>query len=402
MLRRERYLDALRPYYDQYDIVKVLTGIRRCGKSVLLSQIAEEIAEKTGADHVILLNFELTDYADIHGPADLDRHIRERIVDDRPYYVFLDEVQEVPGFEKGINSLRARGNISLFITGSNAHLLSGELATYLSGRYVEHRVWPLSYTEALHLEGASPAGGDTASLMDYLTWGGLPQRFAFEGSQLRAYLRDVFNSVILRDVVQRSGVRDIAALETILDFTMENLGRVISPGSITDYLKSQRRSISTETIYAYLRAMTDSLLLNRVRRWDVRGKRILATLDKYYSTDLGILTTRQVGAGPGIGDRIENTVYTELRSRGFDVYTGKTSHGEIDFVAIRDSVPHYIQVAYLIADENVAAREFGAFSPVGDNYPKYVISADPLTQSRDGIVHLGLVPFLVDPPGELT
>jgi predicted AAA+ superfamily ATPase len=402
MLLRTRYLERLRPFYHQTDLVKVLTGVRRCGKSVLLAQVADELRAEAGSDHVIALNFELTDYADIRTARDLDRYITERLVDDRTHYVFLDEIQEVEGFEKGVNSLRARGNVSLFISGSNAHMLSGELATYLSGRYVTIPVWPLSYAESLQLRGI---GADRASadvLNDYLTWGGMPQRFALGHQEMRAYLRDVFNSVILRDVVQRANLRDVGSLETVLDFVMENLGRVISPTSVSNYFKSQNRVLSTETIYAYLRALTSSLLLNRVRRYDVRGKKVMATLDKYYATDVGILASRTVGGGPGIGDLIENMVFVELSARGYEIFTGKTRTGEIDFVAIKDGTTRYIQVAYLLSDPTVVEREFGAFTRLTDRYPCYVISADPFTQNRDGITHLGLNEFLLNSPADLA
>ncbi|MDR1238427.1 MAG: ATP-binding protein, partial [Propionibacteriaceae bacterium] len=271
-------MSRLRPLYDDCELVKVLTGVRRCGKSVLLRQVADELRAKTSPERVIEINFELADYSRIAGAEDLDRFVMSQVGDPRQlHYVFLDEVQEVPGFEKGVNSLRARGNLSVFITGSNAHMLSGELATYLAGRYQELRVWPFSYGEALEFRRLR--GIQTPDpLRDYLSWGGLPHRFGLGQEESWGYLRDVFNSVVLRDVVQRTGIRDVAGLEAIVDFALENLGRTISPSSLADYLKSQRRSVATETIYSYLRAMSDALLLNRVRRYDIRGKKVLATL----------------------------------------------------------------------------------------------------------------------------
>jgi predicted AAA+ superfamily ATPase len=397
-LVRERFLAQLRPFYDQNGLVKILTGIRRSGKSVILQEAASELRQRVGADRVIELNFELTELSQIATAQELDRYVSNLSTGDGTYYVFLDEVQEVADFEKAVNSLRARGNLSVFISGSNARLLSGELATYLSGRYVQIQVWPLSLVESLELRGIEPSSLTQELLTDFLRWGGMPQRFSLGANEQRAYLRDVFNSVVLRDVVQRSGIRDLDSLETILDFAMENLGRVLSPSSISKYLESQKRRIAVDTIYTYLRALTDGMLLNRVRRYDLRGKRVMETLDKYYATDVGILATKQVGNGPGIGDLIENAVYVALAGRGFDVFTGKTPNGEIDFVAVKDSMPRYVQVAYLIADEEVAEREFGAFNTIKDAYPRFVISADPFPQSRDGITHLSLTDFLLNPP----
>jgi len=401
-LERDTYLSQVRPLYDECDLVKVLTGVRRCGKSVLLGQIADELRRRASPERVIEVNFELTRYDEIRSADDLSRFITSQISDSsRITYVLLDEVQEVPGFERAVNSLRASGNISVFITGSNAHLMSSDLATYLAGRYREIRVWPLTYAEALALQNQQGLVVDNP-LQDYLAWGGMPRRFGMVGDNRQGYLRDVFNSVVLRDVVARTGIRDVAGLETIVDFVCENLGRVMSPSSISNYLKSQQRNIAIETIYSYLRALDKALLINRVRRWDVRGKRVMATLDKYYATDVGILTSKRVGTGPGLGDLIENAVYTHLAARGFDVYTGKTTIGEIDFVAVKDGTPRYIQVAYLIATPDIADREFGAFAALQDGYPRFLITVDPLTQDRDGVRHIRLEDFLLDPPAELA
>jgi predicted AAA+ superfamily ATPase len=401
-LVRESYLKRLRPLYHDCDLVKVLTGVRRCGKSVLLTQVADELRATASPEQVIEVNFEIAGNASIADGADLDHFVMSRVGDRRRiHYVLLDEVQEVTDFEKGVNSLRARGGISVFITGSNAHMLSGDLATHLAGRYWDVRVWPLSYGEFLDLRELR--GVHTADpLQDYLSWGGLPHRIGLGQADTWGYLRDAFDSVVLRDVVLRTGIRDVAGLEAIVDFALENLGRTMSPTSIAAYLKSQRRSVATETIYTYLRALHDALLLNRVRRYDVRGKAVLARGDKYYATDVGILASRRVGGGPGIGDLIENAVYTHVAARGFDVYTGKTTAGEIDFVAVKDDRPRYIQVAYLLADDDVATREFGAFTPLRDGYPRYLITLDPLTRDRDGVTHLRLEDFLLRPPPDLA
>jgi len=238
-------------------------------------------------------------------------------------------------------------------------------------------------------------------LQDYLTWGGMPHRFGLAPPERSGYLRDVFNSVVLRDVVQRTGIRDVDGLEAIVDFAGENLGRVMSPSSITGYLAAQRRTVATETVYAYLRALRKALLLNRVRRYDVRGKTVMARLDKYYATDVGILASKRVGTGPGIGDLVENAVFTHLAARGFDVYTGVAGSKEIDFVAVKDGRPRYVQVAYLLSGPEVVEREYGGFAALRDGHPRYVISLDPLTTQRDGVTHIKLEDFLLRPPMDL-
>ncbi|MCL2482328.1 MAG: ATP-binding protein [Propionibacteriaceae bacterium] len=388
--------------YDVPDLVKVLTGVRRGGKSVLLTQVQDDLRTHVPAERIICLNFEFLGLAEIAHAEKLDRHVHSLVTDPTQlHYVFLDEVQEVDGFERAVNSLRASGNLSVFITGSNSHLLDGGLSTYLAGRYIETKVWPLSFAESLELRGISLDQASLDLVTDYLSWGGMPFRFSVDPALQRNYLRDVFNSVVLRDVVQRAGVRDVVGLEAIIDFTIDNMGRVMSPSSLAGYLASVGKTLSTDAVYAYLRALDASLLLNRVRRYDLRGKRVMSTLDKYYATDVGLLWSRRTGQGPGQGDLVENCVYVELVRRGFDVYVGVTGHTEIDFVAVKDQRPRYIQTAYLITGDNVVAREFGAFAPIRDNHPKYVISLDPFPQDHDGIRHLSLTQFLLDPPDDL-
>ena len=403
VLVRDTYLEKLRPLYGLSSIVKVLTGIRRGGKSVLLAQVQDDLRQRVPQDRIISLNFEFMTQAGIANSEALDRHIRAQASDPEVlYYVFLDEVQEVAGFEKAVNSLRATGNMSVFITGSNSHLLSGELATYLSGRYIEQRVWPLSYAESLQLRGIDFQASTSELLADYLQWGGMPFRFFVDQSSRQGYLRDVFNSVVLRDVVQRFGVRDVDGLETVIDFVIENMGRVMSPKAMAGYLASMGRSLSADAVYSHLRCLDSALLLNRVRRYDLRGKKVMSTLDKYYATDAGLLRSRRVGLGPGQGDLIENCVYTELARRGFEIRVGQMPTDEVDFIATKDETPRYIQVAYLIGDGPAAQREFEAFNQIKDHYPKFVISMDPMPMNHNGIHHLNLTTFLLNPPAELA
>jgi len=403
MLIRESYLSKLRPFYDLNDIVKVLTGIRRGGKSVILGQIQNDLLARVPQERIISLNFEFLDLAEIGNAQALDRYVRGLITDPtKLHYVFLDEIQEVDKFEKAVNSLRARGNMSVFISGSNSHLLGGELSTYLSGRYVETRVWPLSYVESLEIRGIAPSEATPDLLNEYVQWGGMPFRFSIDQSVQQGYLRDVFNSVVLRDVVQRAGIRDVVGLEAIIDFSIENLGRVMSPTSVAGYLKSVGKTLSSDAIYSYLRVLDASMLVNRVRRYDLRGKKVLSTLDKYYATDVGLLRSKRPGQGPGQGDLVENCVYVELARRGFEIHTGTLPQAEVDFIAVKDELPCYIQTAYLVGDKDVATREFGAFNQIRDNYPKYVISMDPFPLDRDGIHHISLNQFLLNPPEDLA
>ena len=395
MLKRELYLKRIREFYDS-DLIKILVGIRRCGKSVILEQIIEELKTK-GIDekHIIYVNFEFIEFEELTDYKKLNTYVKERIQDDKMYYLFFDEIQNVDNFEKVVNSLRASQKVSIFITGSNSRLLSEELSTVLSGRYVSFRINPLSYKEVLELRGMEKSTDEVFE--DYMKWGSLPNRFEFESEEaIKNYLYGVFDSIILRDVVERLKIRDTALFNLILQYIVDTIGREFSAENIMNFLRNEGREVSTLTIYSYLDALCKALLIRKVYRYHVHGKAVLKTLNKYYVTDLGIAQIKNNKTEIDRCYAIENIVYNELIIKGYDVFTGKTKKGEIDFVATKPNKKIYIQVAFSIPNEDTKNREFGAYSVITDNYPKYVISLDKFNYEYNGIKHLNLIDFLLD------
>ena len=395
MLKREIYLKEIRDFYNS-NLIKILVGIRRCGKSIILEQIIQELKEQ-GIDneHIIYINFEFIEFESLTDYKELNKYVKDRIKDDELYYLFFDEIQNVDNFEKVINSLRASQNVSIFITGSNSRLLSEELSTVLSGRYVSFRINPLSYKEVLELLGKSKSTDEIFE--DYMKWGSLPNRFDFkrEGA-IKNYLYGVFDSIILRDVVERLKIRDTSLFNLILQYVIDIIGREFSAENIMNFLKNEGRDVSTLTIYSYLDALCKSLLIRKVYRYDVHGRAVLKTLNKYYVTDLGIAQIKNTNTEIDKSYAIENIVYNELIIKGYDVYIGKTKKGEIDFVATKPNKKIYVQVAYSIPNEDTKKREFGAYDVINDNYPKYVITLDKLTYEYNGIKHVNLIDFLLD------
>lgn len=396
MIIRENYLKRIRGFYHK-DLIKVITGIRRCGKSVLLMQIMEELQnEGISKSQIIYLNFEDYDYAYIRTGQDLHEYVKQRINTEDKFYLFFDEIQVIPEFERVINSLRMKYNTSIFITGSNGKLLSGELATFLSGRYVSFSIYPFSFAEVCELKGIKKEQVTDKLLQDYMVWGGLPQRFLLDNEeQTKTFLRDVYDTIVLRDIVQRAGIKDIELFGRVMEYLVCNLSQIFSVQSMTDYFLSINRKVSKETIYNYLEHITSSLIMSRASRYDIRGKRILTKMDKYYLTDMGLGRIRNSGFKLEMGALLENIVYNELLIRGYEVYVGKTRNGEIDFVTIKDNQKEYYQVAYYLYDEKVIEREFGAFANVPDNFPKYVLSFDKMDFSREGIIHKNILDFLL-------
>lgn len=397
MIIREQYLKKIRPFYDS-DLIKVLIGIRRSGKSVILKQIIAEILESgVRESHIIYLNFEDLENSFIKNEMDLHGFVKKKMTGKKKYYLFFDEIQNVENFEKAVNSFRASMNCSLFITGSNGKLLSGELATHLSGRYVSFRVMPFNFCEMCEIRGITKASVSEDDFMDYLQYGGMPQRFLMHTEEeTKVYLKDLYHSIVLRDIMQRSNIKDVDLLNRIMEYMVLNTSQIFSAKSIAQFFESVNRKVSTETLYQYLEHITASLIINKAIRYDIRGKRILTRSDKYYLTDMGFAKINNTGFKTEIGALIENVVFNELITRGFDVYVGKTSKGEIDFVVMKGEERSYYQVAYLLADEKVVRREFGAFDAVGDHYPKYVLSLDKFDFSREGIQHINLIDFLLE------
>ncbi len=395
MVKRERYLERIRPFYES-ELIKVLIGIRRCGKSVLLRQIIGEMKEKGIRDEqIIYMNFEDFKFSGIRTAQALYDYVVERRVNEEKHYLFFDEIQMVDEFELVINSFRATWDVSIFIAGSNGKLLSGELATYLSGRYVSFKIAPFSFREYCQIRKLEePADED---LVEYLTWGGMPQRFHLQNEmEMETMLRDLYNSIVLRDIVQRTGAKDVDLLNRIFEYLTQTPSQMFSAKGIAKYFESVNRKVGTETLYNYLDHMITSLIVTKARRYDIRGKQLLTTLDKYYLTDLGLGKIHNSGFKLEMGALLENVVFNELSSRGYEVFVGKLPKGEIDFVAVRGQEKEYYQVAYYLYDQSVVEREFGAFRKIEDNYPKYVISMDKMDFSQDGIIHKNAVRFLME------
>lgn len=396
MLKRERYLSRIRGFYDS-DLIKILVGIRRCGKSVILKQIMNELKERGVNDrHIIYVNFEFIEYENLQDYRELNKYLKEKIVDEKKYYIFLDEIQKVTKFEEVINSLRASiENISIFITGSNSKLLSNELSTVLSGRYVLFNIYPLSYKEFVEITGKD--GKNDETFWNFVKWGGLPNRTQFtDENNIKDYLHSVFDSIILRDVVDRFGFKDTILFDLLLQYFVDITGREFSAENVIKFLKSKGKSISTATLYIYLDALCKALIIKKIYRYDIHGKAVLKTLNKYYMTDLGMAQIKNNNFETNKAFAIENVVYNELLIRGYDVYIGKTKDGEIDFIATNNKEKLYFQVAYLVEQTKTKIREFGAFKEINDNYPKYVLSLDRANFFEDGIIHKNIIDWLLD------
>mgnify|MGYP004592389335 FL=1 len=396
MLKREIYLSRIRGFYNS-DLVKILVGIRRCGKSVILKQIITELKEQGIDDeHIIYINFEFIEYENLQDYKELNKYIKEKIRDEKKYYVFLDEIQKVDKFEEVVNSLRASiDNISIFITGSNSKLLSNELSTVLSGRYVLFNIYPLSYKEFVEITGKD--GKNEETFWDFVKWGGLPNRTQFtDENNIKDYLHSVFDSIILRDVVDRLGLKDTILFNLLLQYIVDITGREFSAENIIKFLKSEGKLVSTETIYLYLDALCKALMIRKIYRYDIHGKAILKTLNKYYMTDLGIAQIKNNNFEINKCYAIENVVYNELLIRGYEVYIGKTRNGEIDFIATNDKEKLYFQIAYLLDQPKTLEREFGAYKDVKDDCSKYVLSLDKTDFSRDGIIHKNIIDWLLE------
>ena len=395
MLKREYYLKRIRPFYQENSLIKIIYGLRRAGKSVILNQIKDELLkDKTDESHIIYINFESLDYSFIKNAIDLNNYIKQQIKDNKTYYIFLDEIQKVKDFEKGINSLRITNQCSIFITGSNSKMTFKELSTDLTGRYVSFKVNPLSFSEALEITNTNDY---KKLLFDIFEWGSLPQRFSFKEDITKLnYISDVYDSIVLKDVVERLGVKDITLFNKVWQYILETEGREFSATNVLKYLKNEYREVSAETLYNYIEALCSTFIINKVYRYDIHGKNILKTLNKYYVSDLGVKKIKNTNKETNYSICLENLVYNELIFKGYDVYIGKLKDAEVDFVAIKDKKIKYIQVSLYLNSEETINREFGAYKSIQDNYPKYVISLDDVDMSTNGIKHLNVFDFLLN------
>lgn len=395
MLKREYYLKRIRPFYQENSLIKIIYGLRRAGKSVILNQIKDELLkDKTDESHIIYINFESLDYSFIKNAIDLNNYIKQQIKDNKTYYIFLDEIQKVKDFEKGINSLRITNQCSIFITGSNSKMTFKELSTDLTGRYVSFKVNPLSFSEALEITNTNDY---KKLLFDIFEWGSLPQRFSFKEDITKLnYISDVYDSIVLKDVVERLGVKDITLFNKVWQYILETEGREFSATNVLKYLKNEYREVSAETLYNYIEALCSTFIINKVYRYDIHGKSILKTLNKYYVSDLGVKKIKNTNKETNYSICLENLVYNELIFKGYDVYIGKLKDAEVDFVAIKDKKIKYIQVSLYLNSEETINREFGAYKSIQDNYPKYVISLDDVDMATNGIKHLNVFDFLLN------
>lgn len=400
MINRELYMSRIRPFIGN-ELIKVLTGIRRSGKSIMLNLIQKElVAIGVDENQFISINFENMSNVHLCSAEALHKEISKQISTiNGKSYLFFDEIQEVIGWEKCINSFRVEFDCDIYITGSNAKLLSGELATYLAGRYVEFVVYPFSFEEFSELYHTVFPGADSREMFTrYLSEGGMPYlsnlRYAEQPS--RQYLQDLYNSVVLKDIVKRNNIRDVDLLERIIAYITSNIGTTFSATAISKYIKSEGRTVAPETILNYIKACEDAFLFYRVRRQDLQGKKILTVNEKYYIADHGIREAVFGGNMRDINLIFENIVYMELLRRGYKVTIGKLGEKEIDFIAEKQNQKIYVQVSYLLASEETIKREFGVYDNIRDNFPKYVVSYDEFDMSRDGMKHMNILKFLLD------
>ena len=400
MLKRDEYIKQIVPFIDK-DVIKVLTGIRRSGKSVMLKLLMEELKNRgINENQFIYINFENLKYRNLKNYEKLYDFILNKVDDKyKSYYIFLDEIQKVEEWERCVNSLRVDEdfNFDIYITGSNAKLLSGELSTYLAGRYIECVVYPFSFKEFFEIiQEKNQEIKVKEAFQKYVKFGGMPflhnLDYNFEASM--QYLQDLYASIILKDITQRNNIRDTDLLERIINYVVMNIGNTFSATSISKFFKSENRKVATETILNYIKACEEAFLVYRVARNDLLGKKILNVNEKYYIADHGIREAIMENNQKNINQVLENIVYFEMLRRGYNVKIGKVDNLEVDFVCKKNDETIYIQVSYLLASEDTKEREFSVLENIKDNYPKYVLSMDEFDMSRNGIKHVNLIEFL--------
>ena len=392
-------MQRIRPFMNT-DLIKVFTGIRRAGKSVMLELVKNELKESgISEENFLCINFEQfsnSQYLDVQSLykkiVDFQKNTKGKI------YLFFDEIQEVTGWEKCINSCRIDFDCDIYITGSNAKLLSGELATYLAGRYVEFVIYPFSFAEFFEMNLLKNPNVDKSTcFMQFLKSGGMPflSNFPDDDSAKTQYLIDIYNSVVLKDVVKRNNIRDVDTLERIVAYAFSNIGHIFSATSLSKYFKSENRKISHDTILNYLKFCSDAFLFYKINRYDLEGKKIVTVNEKYYCADHGLREALFGKNIQNIDQVLENIVCLELLRRNYKVYVGKKGDLEIDFIAEKQGKKIYVQVAYLLANEETIKREFSVYNSVKDSYPKYVVSMDELDFSQNGIIHKNIKDFLL-------
>ncbi|MBA2915821.1 ATP-binding protein [Lactobacillus crispatus] len=398
MIKRTIYLNKIEPFIDK-DIIKIITGIRRSGKSVLLQQIQTELVKRGKKQaNFIYMNFENLQYEALLDYRDLNQELVKRIEQiDGKAYLFLDEIQKVASWEKTINSLRASYDCDIYITGSNSQLLSGELATEIAGRYVEIKVYPFSFAEFLEAINSDRQNLDR-DFATYMELGGMPFLTLIYSDQqaCNTYLQDIYSSVVLKDIVDRHAIRNVDLLQRITSYLSSEIGHPISATGIAKFLKNEHRTSSIDTILDYISYTCDAYLFTRVPRTHLQGKQNLKVNDKYYITDHGLRQTVLDSNQQNIDQILENIVFIELLRRGYKVSVGINDKKEIDFVAQKGNDKRYYQVTYILGSQTTIEREFGAYDGIADNYPKYVLSMDKFDMSRNGIIHQNIIDFLLE------
>ena len=397
IIARQQYIEHIQRFIGK-GLIIALTGQRRVGKSYIIRQLVSEIEKNSPEANIVYINKEKTRFADIRNADDLSRYLDGKLKDGEENYLFIDEVQDIDGFENILRSLNADEECQIVVTGSNAKMLSSELSTYLGGRYIEIHIQSLSYPEFLTFHSLEDSD---ASIQKYLWFGGLPHlyRLGLENEDMIwEYIHNIYNTIVLKDVVQREGLRNVTLFENLMSYVSDNAGQLVSATSLSKYLKSQRVDLTPLSAINYLKAASNAYIINKVARYDIHGKRLLETNDKYYFEDLGL---RNMLAGSDrtgdIEKVIENAVYLHLKNLGYKVSVGTLPNGEIDFVAEKGGMTIYLQIAYLITDDKTIEREFGNLLKIPDNYPKFVISMNPMMrpQNYNGIKHLTLRQFLM-------
>lgn len=399
MINRPLYMDKIMVYVDT-PFVKVLTGIRRSGKSTIMKMIMDKLENERHIpkENIISIRFDSMEYEDMTAKQMFET-IKAGLSDQGRTYLFLDEVQEISGWEKVVNSFLGEYDVDIYVTGSNSRMMSSEIATYLTGRYVSFQVYPLSFEEYLSFRReVTEVKTLHQELADYIRLGGFPATHlrAYSQDEVYTIVRDIYNSTIFSDIVKRNQIRKVDQLERVVKYTFSNVGNTFSAKSISDYLKSEKRSIDNETVYSYLEKLEKAYILHRCSRYDLQGKEILKTQEKFYLADTS-LRYSVLGYGPdSVASSLENVVYLELCRRGYKVYIGKTTDGEVDFVASRQGEKLYVQVTQEIHSEKTEKREYERLLEIKDNYPKYVLRTDEFASGNyEGIKTMHIADFLL-------
>lgn len=399
LIKRTQYLENIRRFYES-NLIKVLTGVRRCGKSVLLNQIKEELIneKKIRNDHIISINFEDVKFSKIKNYNKLNDYILKQIIDDNKYYIFLDEIQHIKQFEKVLASLKATKNVSIFVTGSNSKLLSGRLASLLVGRCKEFKIMPFTYREFVKYYEENGFALPQKPLQNFIRFGGMPQRMDYTLEEdIKEYLKSIYHGIIDKDICNTKAKINKETFITISKYIITNASKEFSASSIVEYYNQNNSDrIYSENVYRYLEKLEQACLISRVKRYDIATKRTLKHIEKQFVVDNGFLLACNDSNKVFVAYALENLVYNELLYRGYDVRVGKTYKGEIDFVAMKDGKKCFIQVAYLLSSDDVIEREFGAFDSVRDPSPKYVFSLDEYDMSKDGITHFNIEEWLLN------